>query len=221
MVFRDRDDAAHRLAGNLARFRGLDPLVLAIPRGGVPMGRIIADALGGELDVVLVRKIGAPFNPEFAVGAIDEQGRIQAGESAAAAGASGTYLETQGRAELALLRARRARYTPVRPVADPAHRLVIVVDDGLATGETMIAALRSVRARQPARLIAAVPVAPPETLARVGGYADEVVCLETPAYFTAVGQFYRDFPQVEDAQVIAALMARAPARRRHHDAEPD
>ncbi|MDA8362575.1 MAG: phosphoribosyltransferase family protein [Gammaproteobacteria bacterium] len=206
-MFRDRDDAAHQLVQRLARYRGQNPLVLAIPRGAVPMGRIIADALGGELDVVLVRKIGAPYNPEFAVGSVDEDGRIYVADFAARAGASAEYLQAQTKKELAVMRARRAQYTPVRPPADSAGRVVIVCDDGLATGATMISALRSVRARRPARLIAAVPVSPPDTLTMVQELADEVVCLEVPADFSAVGQFYRDFPQVEDAAVIAALAA--------------
>ena len=209
-MFRDRDDAARQLVQRLARYRGQNPLVLAIPRGAVPMGRIIADALGGELDVVLVRKIGAPNNPEFAVGSVDEDGRIYIADFAARAGASAEYLQAQTKKELAVMRARRAQYTPVRPPADSAGRVVIVCDDGLATGATMISALRSVRARQPARLIAAVPVSPPDTLTMVQELADEVVCLEVPADFSAVGQFYRDFPQVEDTAVIAALAAPPP-----------
>ncbi len=171
------------------------------------MGRIIADVLDGELDVVLVRKIGAPHNPEFAVGSVDESGQTYITEAAAGAGASAAYLAERGQTELAVMHARRALYTPVRPPVDPAGRVVIVVDDGLATGATMISALRSVRTRNPARLIAAVPVSAPDALARVRELADETVCLEVPAGFAAVGQFYRDFPQVDDAEVIAALAA--------------
>lgn len=205
MVFEDRTDAARQLVAALARYRGKNPLVLAIPRGAVPMGRLIADALGGELDVVLVRKLGAPGNPEFAVGAVDEAGWEYIADYAAEIGASKTYLAEEADAQLATMRARRATYTPARAPIDPAGRIVLVVDDGLATGATMMAALHSVRARGPKRLVCAVPVAAPESLEKVRPHADEVVCLDTPAAFHAVGQFYRTFGQVEDREVVAAL----------------
>lgn len=208
MVFEDRNDAARQLVAALARYRGKHPLVLAIPRGAVPMGRLIADALGGELDVVLVRKLGAPGNPEFAVGAVDEAGWEYIADYAAEVGASKTYLAEEADAQLATMRARRATYTPARAPIDPAGRIVIVVDDGLATGATMMAALHSVRARGPKRLVCAVPVAAPESLEKVRPHADEVVCLDTPTAFHAVGQFYRTFGQVEDREVVAALAGR-------------
>ena len=204
-MFVDRIDAAQRLAAALAPYRGQNPLVLAIPRGAVPMGKIIAAALGGELDVVLVRKLRAPYSPEFAVGAIDESGWVYVAPHAREAGADEAYLARERETQLALLRQRRAQYTPARAPIDPAARVAIVIDDGLATGATMIAALHSVRARQPRRLVCAVPVAAPQSLDAVAPYADEVVCLQAPAEFYAVGQFYRSFAQVEDETVIAAL----------------
>jgi putative phosphoribosyl transferase len=210
-LFRDRDDAARRLAAALAPYRGEHPLVLAIPRGAVPMGWILAHELGGELDVVLVRKLRAPFSAEFAVGAIDESGWSHIADHAAAAGADEAYLQKEREAQLAALRARRALYTPARPPLDPAGRTVIVVDDGLATGETMIAALHAVRTRKPARLVCAVPVAAPQSIYRVAPYADEIVCLHQPADFQAVGQFYVSFSQVEDDEVVALLDGRQPA----------
>ncbi len=208
MQFEDRIDAARQLAVALARYRGKNPLVLAIPRGAVPMGRLVAQELGGELDVVLVRKLGAPGNPEFAVGAVDEAGWTYIAEWAAEAGATQAYLADETSAQLATMRARRALYTPSRHPFDPAGRTVIVVDDGLATGATMIAALHSVRARHPARLVCAVPVASPDSLEKVRPHADEVVCLDTPPGFHAVGQFYRTFGQVEDREVVATLAGR-------------
>ena len=204
-MFLDRIDAAQRLAKALAPYRGQNPLVLAIPRGSVPMGKIIAAALDGELDVVLVRKLRAPFSPEFAVGAIDEDGWVYVAPHARAAGADEAYLAREQKAQLALLRQRRAQYTPARASIDPAGRVAIVIDDGLATGATMIAALHSVRARAPRRVVCAVPVAAAQSLEAVAPFADEVVCLQTPADFYAVGQFYRAFPQVEDEAVIAIL----------------
>ena len=205
MIFRDRIDAAQRLARALAGYRGKNPLVLAIPRGAVRMGKVLADALEGELDVVLVRKLRSPESAEFAVGAIDESGWAYVADYAAEAGADEAYLAREKRIQIETLRKRRAQYTPARPPADPAGRIAIVVDDGLATGATMIAALHAVRAKKPARLICAVPVAAPDSLAKVSPHADEVVCLDTPANFYAVGQFYRDFPQVEDDEVAALL----------------
>ena len=205
MLFRDRDQAAQRLAAALSAYQGKNPLVLAIPRGAVPMGRIIADALGGELDVVLVRKLPAPFNPEFAIGSVDESGDTYIADYAASAGGTPEYIEQEKQRQLATIRRRRAEYTPLRPPVDPAGRIVIVVDDGLATGATMISALHGLRERKPAKLVCAVPVAPLDTLERMRQYADDVVCLETPFSFQAVGQFYGDFPQVEDEEVVEIL----------------
>ncbi|MBL0141697.1 MAG: phosphoribosyltransferase [Betaproteobacteria bacterium] len=208
MVFEDRIDAARKLALALARYRGKHPLVLAIPRGAVPMAQVVADELGGQLDVVLVRKLGAPGNPEFAVGAVDEAGWTYVADYAADVGASSSFLADETATQLATMRARRELYTPARSPIDPEGRIVIVVDDGLATGATMIAALHSVRARHPARLVCAVPVASPGSLENVRAHADEVVCLEAPPGFHAVGQFYRTFGQVEDSQVVAVLAGR-------------
>jgi len=206
-LFEDRAGAARDLAAALAAYRGKNPLVLAIPRGAVPMGRILADELGGELDVVLVRKLRAPLSPEFAVGAIEESGWAHIANHAASSGADEAYLRAEKQTQLEALRARRRMYTPARAPLDPAGRTVIVVDDGLATGETMIAALHAVRSRKPSRLVCAVPVAAPDSLRRVALYADEVVCLHAPADFHAVGQFYISFSQVKDEDVVALLKA--------------
>lgn len=204
-MFADRADAARRLAAALARFRDDKPLVLGVPRGGVPMARMVADELHGDLDVVLVRKLRAPANPEYAIGAVDESGWSFLTPEAAWVRPSPEYLEEEKQVQLDVIRERRRAYTALRPAIDPSGRVVIVVDDGLATGSTMMAALHALAAKHPAKLVCAVPVAPPETAEKIRAYCDEVVCLETPGDFSAVGQFYRSFPQTTDAEVAAAL----------------
>jgi predicted phosphoribosyltransferase len=205
MTFANRNQAADQLADALQAYKGQNPLILAIPRGAVPMGQRLARVLGGELDVVLVRKLRAPFNPEFAIGSVDESGWTYVADYAESAGGTPAYLEQEKQAQLATIQKRRTQYTPLRPPIDPAGRIVIVVDDGLATGATMISALHALRDKKPARLICAVPVAPPDTLEKIRPYADKVVCLQAPEFFRAVGQFYADFPQIEDAEVEAIL----------------
>ena len=218
MPFHDRIDAARQLAGELGRFAADHPVVLAVPRGAVPMAAAIARELGGDLDVVLVRKLRAPFNPEFAVGAIDESGWCHIAEYAAGAGANAAYLEREKREQLELLRRRRASYTPERKALPVEGRVAIVVDDGLATGATMIAALHGVAARKPKKLVCAVPVASREALGKIAPYCDEVVCLESPADFQAVGQFYAEFPQVEDREVGEILRGFPQPRKMEHSA---
>ena len=203
-MFEDRLDAARQLADALAAWRGSNPLVLAIPRGAVPMGAALAEALQGELDVVLVHKLSSRWNPEYAIGAIDESGWSHVSDPGEAE--EGWLREEKAR-RLEGLRQRRAQYSPERPPIDARDRVAIIVDDGLATGATMIAALHAVRAQAPKRLICAVPVAAPDSLRKVEAYADEVVCLHAPWNFHAVGQFYRRFGQVEDDEVIACLQA--------------
>lgn len=205
LPYRNREEAARYLSEALSRFRGERPVVLAIPRGAVPMGRIVADALDGELDVVLVRKLGAPGNPELAIGSVDEAGRVALNEIAERIGDGEAYIQREAQRQLALIRERRQRYAAGQPGLELAGRTVIVLDDGLATGATMVAALRAARSRQPARLICAVPVAAADSLAEVAVLADEVVCLATPSPFYSVGLHYRRFDQVTDDDVVKAL----------------
>ena len=212
MLYRDRIEGAHALADALISYRGANALILAIPRGAVPMGQVIAERLDGELDVVLVKKLRAPGNPEFAIGAIDESGYMYLSPYAERAGADAAYLARERTFQLQTLIARRASYTPDREPISPENRVAIIVDDGLATGATMIAALHAVRSKAPSKLVCAVPVAAPESLQKVRPYADEVVCLHAPASFYAVGQFYGSFPQVEDEEVIECLRSMESSR---------
>jgi putative phosphoribosyl transferase len=204
-MFVDRHDAALRLADALEAYKGKNPLVLAIPRGAVPMAKVLAETLGGDIDVVLVRKLRAPHQPELAIGSVDESGWMYISDYAASYGADSAYIESEKRTQMDTIRQRRAQYTPIRPPIDPAGRTVIVVDDGLATGATMISALHGLRASHPGRLVCAVPVAPPDTLNKIAKLVDEVVCLESPWAFRAVAQFYQHFPQIEDEEVVSIL----------------
>ena len=213
MPFQNREQAARLLARRLEKYRGQNPLVLAIPRGAVPMAKIIADSLGGEMDVVLVRKLGAPGEPELAIGAVDETGQVYLAEYVHDLEISDDYINAEKQTQLETLRKRRALYTPLRSPIDPCRRIVIVVDNGVATGSTMIAALRAVRARKPARLIAAAAVASRETLRKIASEADETICLEVPARFYAVGQFFEDFSQVSDEQVVAIMLESSSRKR--------
>jgi putative phosphoribosyl transferase len=211
MAFENRAEAGQLLARRLHMYRGQHPLVLAIPRGAVPMGKIVADALDGELDVVLVRKLRAPYNPELAIGSIDETGAVYLDPDTRDLWDE-PYLEAEKKIQLATLHQRRQQYEPTGAPTDAAGRIAIVLDDGIATGSTMIAALRAVRARHPVKLIAATGVASGEALRLIRQEADEVVCLETPAILYAIGYHFRDFSQVSDEEVVATLREARRAR---------
>jgi putative phosphoribosyl transferase len=215
-MFRDREDAARQLAAMLKGRALHDPLVLAIPRGGVVTGAVLARELGAELDVVLSRKLRAPDQPELAIGAIAEDGRVYLNHHAEAflEFIGEEYLAAERRHQLAEIARRRKLFRAVRPQAAVAGRSVIVTDDGIATGATMIAALQAVKAQDPREVIVAVPVASPDRLEVVRRWCDDVVCLLSPERFWAIGQFYEDFTQVEDEQVLQLLRDFAPAARR-------
>jgi putative phosphoribosyl transferase len=211
--FRDRVEAGRLLAERLESFRGEDVLVLGIPRGGVPVAAEVARDLDGELDVIVARKLGAPYQEELAIGAVTANGgRFLNEELIGEIGISPAYLEAVTAEERAEAAAREARFRGHRPPPRVKGRTVILVDDGLATGATMRAAVRSIRHQRPARLVVAVPVGSPEACATLRREADEVVCLDEPAFFFAVGQFYANFEQTQDEEV-QALLRGAQARR--------
>ena len=205
-MFRDREDAARRLAGQLKGRELHAPLVLAIPRGGVVTGAVLARELGAELDVVLSRKLRAPDRSEVAVGAVAENGRVYLNHLGQwYREVMHGYLARERRFQLEEIARRRQLLRAVRPPAPLEGRSVIVTDDGVATGATLIAALQCAKERRPREVIVAVPVAPPDSLAEARRWCDGVVCLLCPEDFRSVGQFYEDFRPVEDEQVVELL----------------
>jgi predicted phosphoribosyltransferase len=205
-VFESREDAGWRLAERLRELSLKDPLVLAIPRGGIEVAAPIARALGAELDVVLARKLRAPDQPELALGAVSESGDVYLNHHAEAVTEAGDgHLAAERTHQMAEIARRQAVLRAIRPRARITGRSVIVTDDGIATGSTMIAALKSLRPQGPRELIVAVPVAPPDRLDEVRPLSDRVVCLLIPDMFWAVGQFYRRFPPVPDDRVAEIL----------------
>lgn len=210
--FRDRSEAGRHLAQRLEHLRGSDPLVLALPRGGVPVAYEIARVLDAPMDLLLVRKLGAPGHAEYGIGAVADGVEPQLVLNEQAIGAlrvSADYIRQELVRQVAELRRRRALYCDDRPPPDVSRRTVIVVDDGVATGGTVEAALRSLKQAGAGHLVLAVPVAPAETLSHLKAWCDEIICLETPDPFVAVGLHYDDFTQVSDEQVRQCLTASA------------
>jgi predicted phosphoribosyltransferase len=210
-MFRDRQEAAEQLAAKLRSRLLHDPLVLAIPRGGVVLGAVLARSLHADLDVILARKLRAPNRPELAIGALSEDGTVYLDplirdwpEGVQA------YLEVEKRLQAAEIARRKTMFRTVRPAAPIAHRSVIVTDDGIATGATMLVTLQLLRDRHPRELIVAVPVCSPDRVAEVRRYCDGMVSLSCPEGFVALGQFYRDFSPVSDEEVRDLLRQFAP-----------
>jgi len=207
-MFQDRDDAGKQLAEAVAKAAPEDPVVLALPRGGVPLAAEVAAALSAPLDLVLVRKIGMPGHAELAAGAIvDGPAPVTLFNSEILRVAGLSEADFSGRIEelQAEIEARRARYLPGRAPVPVAGKTAILVDDGIATGATIRVAVKALRAQKPAAVWIAVPVAPTDIIPRLEAEADKVICLEVPREFWAVGAHYREFGQVEDAEVIACL----------------
>lgn len=204
--FQTRQEAGQLLAKELRPFVGQNALVLGIPRGGIVVAAQVSRLLTADLDIVLARKIGAPGNPEFAIGAISEDGREFVNASVAdQVGADEPYLQEAQAKQLEEIAMRKSLYRKTLPKIPLKERLVILIDDGLATGATMQAGLWSAREEGPKSIIAALPVASPDGLELIAGYADEVFCLRAPDYFSAVGQFYSQFSEVSDQEVLEIL----------------
>jgi putative phosphoribosyl transferase len=205
-LFRDRREAGRELGKRLAAEKGTDALVLGLPRGGVPVAAEVARALHAELDVLVSRKLGSPLSPELAIGAVTANGDTFLNQDVIdQLRVSDAYLASVTASEQAEARRREVRFRGARPAPRVASRTVILVDDGLATGATMRAAVRSVRQQRPGRLIVAVPVGPRDACAALRREADQVVCIYEPDYFDAVGSYYADFRQVEDTEVEEML----------------
>jgi putative phosphoribosyl transferase len=218
MPFRDRSDAGRCLARALEQYRHPRPVILALPRGGVPVAAEIASALDAPLDLILVRKIGVPMQPELAMGAVVDGGSpliVRNDDVIRMAGIEEAEFRSVCDEELTEIKRRRQRYLGGRERIDIAGKTAIVVDDGIATGATTRAALRAARMHQPKRLVLAVPVAPTETLTAIRDEADDIVCLETYSMFGAIGLYYSDFRQVSDQEVIDSLQQHAPHQSRH------
>jgi putative phosphoribosyl transferase len=215
MPFSNRVEAGRRLAQALIRYSDRRPVVLALPRGGVPVAAEVARALGAVLDLIIVRKIGVPFQPELAMGAVVDGPAplvVRNDEIIQMAGVSEEDFALVRDRELAEIRRRRTRYLAHRPHSDLKGRVVIIIDDGIATGATTRAALQAVRAQQPGHVILAIPVAPTEVLWKLQGEADEIVCLESHGRFGAIGLYYADFGQISDDEVTG-ILAELPADR--------
>jgi predicted phosphoribosyltransferase len=213
MYYKDRAQAGEMLAEKLVQFKGKNPLVLGIPRGSVPMAKIISDHLDGDLDVVLVHKIGAPGNPEFAIGSVSEFGTIYESEAVQLYSINPNFIQDAAAEEVSKLKSRRQTYSPIRPPISPKDRHVIIVDDGIATGSTMLAAIRAIKSQDPKQIIVAAPVASPRCIDLLGSEADQLIILDLPDDFFAISQFYEDFPQVEDQEVIQILSDTAMAKK--------
>lgn len=209
LPFKNRRIAAGRLAARLSRFRDRRPVVLGIPRGGIPLARVIADELDADLDVLLVHKISAPGNRELAIGAVSEDGQTYLSAHAHSY-ASADYLRAEAAQQKAILAERRRAYTPYRPPVELTGRTVIIVDDGVATGATALAGIRWVRHKQAAAIVFAAAVAPPDTARKLKEEADEVVLLATPEPFYSVGEFFDDFAPVDDDEVVRLLAFKPP-----------
>lgn len=211
MVFKDREEAGRLLANRLGNYQGEDAVILALPRGGLPVARPVADRLGAPLDILVARKIGAPGNEEFALGAVTARGvRVTNERALRYVLLPPGYLEEKTREQRAVAAQRETYFRGVREPLPLANKVTILVDDGIATGMTMRAAIEDVRLQSPLKLVVAAPVIAPETLKDLQDMVDEVIVLDVPEVFFSVSQFYQSFPQVSDEEARDALLAHQP-----------
>ncbi len=222
MPFKSRSEAGEKLARALSGYKDQHPVILALPRGGVPVAAKVAAALDAPLDLILVRKIGVPFQPELAMGAVVDGGApiiVRNEDVIGSAGIDEKQFKAVCDGELAEIERRRQRYLGSREPVNVAGRTAIVIDDGIATGATTRAALRATRMRNPKKLVLAVPVAPSDSIVAMREEADEVICLEDHEFFGAIGFFYRDFRQVSDEEVIE-MLKRFPPQPKERETQP-
>ena len=202
MLFKNRREAGEKLAAQLEAYKGRKPLILAVPRGGVTVAEPVWENIGGELDLIITRKIGAPYQPELAIGAVSGDGFVMLNNNIVSRlNVTEDYINTAAEKEQNEIRRRLKIYRGNRSMPLIDNRLVVIIDDGVATGYTLLAALRSLQEKNPAKLVLAIPVGPPDTLTMLENEVDELLCLEAPVHFSAVGQFYRQFDQVSDSEV--------------------
>jgi len=217
IMFEDRVEAGRKLAKRLVQYKGKDAIVLAIPRGGVSVGYEVAKELGAALDVIIPHKIGAPGNPELAIGAVTQDGTLMLNSQLIEyLQVSENYIQSEAERQRKEIERRMAKYRGNKEYPRLKGRIAILVDDGVATGATLRAAIASIRKNKPASLVLAVPVGPPDTIEALRNEVDTVVCLSTPEPFFAIGQFYRSFSQTSDEEVIR-LLSRAESQSKTHD----
>lgn len=203
MIFKDREDAAQKLLNPLMKYKNQNPLILGIPRGAMPMAKIVAEALNGELNAILVHKIPAPYQEELAIGSIGMSGKIYRLDISQSYGISDSYIEKEAARQLEILKKRQERFH--LPKLDCKNRLVIIVDDGIATGATAIGAIHEIRLQKPRKLVLAAGVIAKNTADKIRDLVDELITLEEPEFFYAVSQFFQDFAQVTDDEVMEIL----------------
>jgi len=206
MMFANRQHAGELLAEKMLDYQGGNILILAVPRGGITVAEPVWQAIGGELDLIIARKLGAPYQQELAIGAVTADGFMMLNENLVTRlNISEEYIAAAKEKERAEIKRRMEAYRGKKKYPVIKNRMVIVIDDGVATGFTLLAALRSIKKEAPALTVLAVPVGPPETISMLSKEVDQLICLNVPGHFSAVGQFYQDFSQVSDQEVVAVL----------------